>query len=71
MGVVHASYRVREFQTHVLLRDMLPQNADGAVFRDLRDECLGKITQLVKLELEDAFPLLWVEGEISNLRRYP
>jgi len=32
---------------------------------------VSQITQLVKLELEDAFPLLWVEGEISNLRRYP
>ena len=28
-----------------------------------------EITQLVKKELESAFPLIWVEGEISDLKR--
>jgi exodeoxyribonuclease VII large subunit len=31
---------------------------------------VSEITQLVKLELESAFPLLWVEGEISNFHRH-
>ena len=30
---------------------------------------VSEITQLIKLELEGAFPLLWIEGEISNFRR--
>ena len=30
---------------------------------------VSEITKLVKLELENAFPALWVEGEISNFRR--
>lgn len=29
-----------------------------------------QITQLIKLELESSFPLLWVEGEISNFHRH-
>ncbi len=31
---------------------------------------VSEITQLVKLELESAFPLLWVEGEVSNFHRH-
>lgn len=31
---------------------------------------VSEVTQLVKLELESAFPLLWVEGEISNFHRH-
>lgn len=29
---------------------------------------VSELTRLVRLELESAFPFLWVEGEISNLR---
>lgn len=29
-----------------------------------------EITRLIKLELEKAFPLLWVEGEVSNFHRH-
>ncbi len=29
-----------------------------------------QVTQLVKLELETSFPVLWVEGEISNFHRH-
>jgi len=32
---------------------------------------VSEITRLVKLEVENAFPVLWVEGEISNCRSYP
>jgi len=32
---------------------------------------VSQITTLVKLELENAFPQLWVEGEISNFHRHP
>lgn len=32
---------------------------------------VSELTQLIKLELENAFPFLWVEGEVSNARRYP
>jgi exodeoxyribonuclease VII large subunit len=32
---------------------------------------VSEITRLVKLEVENAFPLVWVEGEISNFRSYP
>jgi len=32
---------------------------------------VAEITRLVKLELENSFPLLWVEGEVSNFRSYP
>ena len=31
---------------------------------------VSEITQLIKLELESTFPLLWVEGEISNFHRH-
>ena len=30
---------------------------------------VSEITRLVKLELENAFPLIWIEGEISNFRK--
>jgi exodeoxyribonuclease VII large subunit len=32
---------------------------------------VSEITRLVKLEVENAFPLVWIEGEISNFRSYP
>ncbi len=32
---------------------------------------VSEIIRLVRLELESAFPFVWVEGEISNFRRYP
>jgi len=31
---------------------------------------VSEITQLIKLELETAFPLLWIEGEVSNFHRH-
>ncbi|MEW5900225.1 MAG: exodeoxyribonuclease VII large subunit [Acidobacteriota bacterium] len=31
---------------------------------------ISEITRLVKLELENAFPSVWVEGEISNFHRH-
>ncbi len=31
---------------------------------------VSEITRLVKLELENAFPVLWVEGEVSNFHRH-
>lgn len=31
---------------------------------------VSEITQLIKRELENIFPLLWVEGEISNFHRH-
>jgi len=31
---------------------------------------VAEITRLVKLELENSFPLLWVEGEVSNFHRH-
>ncbi len=31
---------------------------------------VSEITRMVKMELESAFPLLWVEGEISNFHRH-
>ena len=31
---------------------------------------ISEITRLVKLELENSFPLLWVEGEVSNFHRH-
>lgn len=31
---------------------------------------ISQITQLIKLELETSFPLVWVEGEISNFHRH-
>jgi exodeoxyribonuclease VII large subunit len=30
-----------------------------------------ELTRLVRLEVENAFPLLWVEGEVSNCRSFP
>ena len=34
-----------------------------------RDYSVTEITRLIKKELESAFPLIWVEGEISDLTR--
>lgn len=31
---------------------------------------VSEVTRMVKLELESAFPLLWVEGEISNFHHH-
>ena len=31
---------------------------------------VSQITQLIKLELENSFPLVWVEGEVSNFHRH-
>jgi exodeoxyribonuclease VII large subunit len=31
---------------------------------------VSEVTRMVKMELESAFPLLWVEGEISNFHRH-
>ena len=31
---------------------------------------VSEVTRMVKLELESSFPLLWVEGEISNFHRH-
>ncbi len=31
---------------------------------------ISEVTRMVKMELESAFPLLWVEGEISNFHRH-
>ena len=31
---------------------------------------VSEVTRLVKLELENSFPLLWVEGEVSNFHRH-
>ncbi len=31
---------------------------------------ISEVTQMVKMELESAFPGLWVEGEISNFYRH-
>jgi len=31
---------------------------------------VSEITRLVKLEIETAFPLVWVEGEVSNFHRH-
>ncbi len=44
-------------------------NLDSLTLRD-RIYTVTEITQLIKLELENAFPQLWVEGEVSNFRRH-
>jgi exodeoxyribonuclease VII large subunit len=31
---------------------------------------VSEVTRMVKMELESAFPLLWVEGELSNFHRH-
>ncbi len=38
---------------------------------DRRVLTVGELNALVQDLLEEAFPSVWVEGEISNLRRYP
>ncbi len=42
---------------------------DSLTLRD-RIYTVSEITELIKLELESAFPQLWVEGEVSNFRRH-
>jgi exodeoxyribonuclease VII large subunit len=32
---------------------------------------VSQITEVIKAELESAFPIIWVEGEISNFKRAP
>jgi len=44
---------------------------DESLVKPDRIYTVSEITRLVKLEVENAFPLLWVEGEISNLGRPP
>lgn len=41
---------------------------ESLVVRD-RVYTVSELTRLVRLELESAFPFVWVEGEISNLRQ--
>ena len=31
---------------------------------------VSEVTRMIKMELESAFPLLWVEGEVSNFHRH-
>ena len=38
---------------------------------DRRVLTVSELNALVQGMLEEAFPSVWVEGEISNLRRYP
>ena len=40
---------------------------DDSLVKADRIYTVSEITRLVKLEIENAFPLVWVEGEISNL----
>ncbi len=41
----------------------------GSLVKPDKVYSVSEITRLVKLELETAFPSLWVEGEISNFKR--
>lgn len=41
---------------------------DSLIVKD-RVYTVSELTRLVRLELESAFPFVWVEGEISNLRQ--
>ncbi len=43
---------------------------DQSLVKPDRIYTVSEITRLVKLELETAFPFLWVEGEISNFHRH-
>ena len=43
---------------------------DSNIVKPDRIYTVFEITQLIKLELERAFPLVWVEGEISNFHRH-
>jgi exodeoxyribonuclease VII large subunit len=45
-------------------------NSDSLVKPD-RVYTVSQITDVIKAELENAFPLVWVEGEVSNFRSYP
>jgi exodeoxyribonuclease VII large subunit len=43
-------------------------NSDSLVKSD-RVYTVSQITEVIKAELESAFPIVWVEGEVSNFRR--
>lgn len=43
---------------------------DSLVLPD-RVYTVSELTEIIKLEIESSFPLVWVEGEISNFRRHP
>ncbi len=43
---------------------------DSSLVKPDRIYTVSEVTRLIKLELESAFPLLWVEGEISNFHRH-
>ena len=45
-------------------------NSDSLVKTD-RVYTVSQITEVIKSELESAFPSVWVEGEISNFKRAP
>ena len=45
-------------------------NSDSLVKTD-RVYTVSQITEVIKSELEIAFPSIWVEGEISNFKRAP
>jgi exodeoxyribonuclease VII large subunit len=56
------------------LRDGLPSGPDAPVpspRETRRVLTVSELNALARGLLEDAFPSVWVEGEISNLRRYP
>jgi exodeoxyribonuclease VII large subunit len=43
---------------------------DEGLVKPDRIYTVSEITKLVKLELENAFPVVWVEGEVSNFHRH-
>ncbi|MGQ9673085.1 MAG: exodeoxyribonuclease VII large subunit [Candidatus Aminicenantales bacterium] len=43
---------------------------DSSLVKPDKIYTVSEVTRLVKLELETAFPMLWVEGEISNFHRH-
>ena len=45
-------------------------NRDGLITTD-RVYTVSQLTEVIKADLESAFPLVWVEGEISNFKRAP
>jgi exodeoxyribonuclease VII large subunit len=45
-------------------------NSDSLVMPD-RVYTVSQINEIIKAELDNAFPLVWVEGEISNFKRAP
>ena len=48
-----------------------PPDAPGAPREERRVLSVSQLNALVRGLLDDALPVVWVEGEISNLRRYP